>query len=76
MKHSVFLTIYVEPRVILTPPSRSRVKDSIKIYLDGDDTIKRHRSNIFSSMRTKEYDVSKVIDRIDAGEGRIPFLAR
>ena len=50
------------------------INDSITTYLKGDDNIRPHRSNIFFSSRAKEYNVSKVIDRVDSEGGRCPFL--
>ena len=50
------------------------IKDSVKTYFEGDEKVKPHRSNIFYSLRAKEYNVSKVIDRIDNVEGRCSFL--
>ena len=44
-------------------------------YLAGDDKIKGHRINTFFSGRANAYDVSKVIDCVDAELGRCPFLA-
>ena len=51
------------------------IRESIKIYQEGDGgDIKRHRKNIFASNRNTDYNVSKVIDRVDENEGRCPFL--
>ena len=52
------------------------LKEAIKIYFNGDLKVKSHRGNIFTSLRAKDYSVSKVIDRVDSEEGRIPFLAQ
>jgi hypothetical protein len=41
------------------------IRESAKLYLEGDDVVGKHRSNIFTSSRAKEYNVSKVVDRVD-----------
>jgi hypothetical protein len=52
------------------------IAESVKLYHKGDDQFKRHRSNIFASDRAQDYDVSKVVDRVDSDMGRCPFLAK
>ena len=50
------------------------VDEAVKIYHEGDEKIKPHSYNIFQSARATSYDVSKVIDRVNATKGRCPFL--
>jgi len=45
------------------------------LYLDGDKDLPSHRVATFFSNRARTYEVSKVVDRIDAEEARCPFLA-
>ena len=48
----------------------SVIKEAIKIYQNGDgDQIKRHRRNIFSSVKHKNYKFLKVFDRVQNNEG-------
>ena len=51
------------------------IRESVKLYVEGDDVVGRYRSNIFTSSRAKEYSVSKVVDRVDSFLGHCPFLA-
>ena len=37
------------------------IKDGVKIYPNGDENVRPHRSQLFSSGRAKSYKVSKVI---------------
>ena len=50
------------------------IEESVKTYLKGDENIRAHRQNTFFSGRTKQYEVSKVVDRVNADTGRCPFL--
>ena len=50
------------------------IRDGIKTYLEGDDHVKPHRRNTFFSGRAKAYEISKVVDRVNAETGRCPFL--
>ena len=52
------------------------IEEAVALYLRGDDVIRPHMKNTFSSGRAKEYFVSKVVDRIDADRGRCPFLVK
>ena len=51
------------------------IKESVSLYLKGDKHIKPHRVLAFFSSRANQYDVSKVVDRVNTEEGRCPFLA-
>jgi hypothetical protein len=51
------------------------IRESAKLYVEGDDVVGKHRSNIFASARAKEYDVSKVVDCVDSFLGHCPFFA-
>lgn len=52
------------------------IAESIKLYHKGDKQFKGHRGNEFFSERAKDYNVSKVVDRVDSETGRCPFLAK
>ena len=53
------------------------IRDGVKIYFEGDGaTIKPHKSTIFSSTRARNYQVSKVVDRVSTNKGRCPFLGQ
>ena len=39
---------------------------SVKLYHKGDKDIMAHKTNIFYSGRPRSYNVSKVVDRVDA----------
>ena len=52
----------------------SIIKESVCLYLEGDNTIKAHRVNSFFSSRANKYDCSKVVDRVQSERGRCPFL--
>jgi len=52
------------------------VSEVVKIYNSGDANIQPHRPNLLFSNRAKKHNVSKVIDRLDSGEGRCPFLSQ
>ena len=51
------------------------IKEAVTLYLDGEKDLPSHRVATFFSNRARTYDVSKVVDRIDAEEGHCPFLA-
>eukprot|EP00112_Aurelia_sp_Birch-Aquarium-sp1_P002639 Seg12942.1 transcript_id=Seg12942.1/GoldUCD/mRNA.D3Y31 product="hypothetical protein" protein_id=Seg12942.1/GoldUCD/D3Y31 len=50
------------------------IGESVKIYLKGDENIRAHRQTTFFSGRAKKYEVSKVVDRVNAETGGCPFL--
>jgi hypothetical protein len=52
------------------------IAESIKLYHKGDDQFRQHRTNIFLSNRAQDYDISKIVDRVDSDVGRCPFLAK
>lgn len=57
------------------PKCEQLIKLAAKHYVDGDDKMKGHREKtFFTSARTKTYDVSKVVDRVNDESGRCPFL--
>ena len=49
----------------------SIIKESVQLYLKGDDEMRPHRQRAFFS---EKYCVSKVVDRVDSDAGRCPFL--
>ena len=52
------------------------IKNAVSLYTSEDDTMKGHRKNMFmKSFHKKGYNVSKVIDRVNADCGRCLFLA-
>ncbi len=51
------------------------IAESVRTYQKGDEKIRPHRKNTFFSSRAKNYNVSKVIDRVDSTVGHCPFLA-
>ena len=42
------------------------IDESVKLYHKGDKNIRAHRMKIFYSDRARSYDVSKVVDRVEA----------
>ena len=50
------------------------IRESVKTYLKGDENIRAHRQATFFSGRAKQYEVLKVVDRVNADTGRCPFL--
>ena len=51
------------------------IKQSVSVYLKGDDNIRAHRQRAFFSRHQNHHSVSKVIDRVNSDLGRCPFLA-
>lgn len=51
------------------------IKKAVAIYLQSDDNLRPHHIGAFFSSRSKQYTVSKVVDRIHAELGHCPFLA-
>lgn len=47
---------------------------SVKLYMEGDYVIRKHRSNIFTSVQAKTY-ISKVVDCVDLFLIHYLFLA-
>ena len=51
------------------------IKEALKLYCSGDNVIKGHcTSTFFSSSCTRNYNMSKVVDRVNEDQGRCPFL--
>ena len=52
------------------------IRDAASVYMSSDDKIKGHQQNVFfTTNRHKNYNVSNVINRVNADRGRCPFLA-
>ena len=50
--------------------------DAVSVYLSSDDKLKGHQQNVFfTTNKHNNYNVSKVINHVNADRGRCPILA-